>query len=274
MAAITLEQLLDCLAVERTGEDRWLGRNLELPDYYRVFGGQLLAQALAIGALDAPGKLCKSIHVLFPREGDLARPVEYRVERLHDGRSFASRQLVGAQAGRVIFGATLSLHVPDVGGLAHQTPAPDCPGPEASPPGELSMIPLEVRVVDGVDLADRRAAPPAFRFWLRAAEPLPDPGWVHQAVLAHCSDLTVIATALRPHAGWSVADSPARLHTGPTSHTLWFHRPLRADRWLLIDQGAPVMSDGRAFGGAHVYSREGERVASFAQESLVRLRGG
>jgi acyl-CoA thioesterase-2 len=272
MAVISLKQLLDCLAVERLDEDRWLARNLELPSYYRIFGGQLLAQAIAIGALEAPGKSCKSLHVLFPREGDLAQPVEYRVERLHDGRSFASRLLVGAQQGRAIFSAALSLHVADAGGLEHQTPAPACPPPEACLPGELGMIPLEVRIAGGVDLAGRAAGPPEFRFWLRASEALPHAPAIHQAILAHCSDLTVIATALRPCAGWSVADSPERLHTGPTSHTIWFHRPFRADQWLLIDQRAPSLAGGRGFGGAHVYADGRQLVASFAQEALVRER--
>ena len=209
--------------------------------------------------------------MLFLREGDLHQPVEFSIVRLHDGRSFASRQLVAAQKERVIFSATLSLHVLE-DGIAHQNAAPECAGPLDCAPTTLDIIPLETRVADAVDLQDRAVGPAEFRFWLRAGEPLPQDLPTHQAILAHCSDLTIIATALRPHADWSVADSPERLHTGPTSHTVWFHRPFRMDEWILIDQHVPVTHGARAFGGANVYSESGELVASFAQESLIRVR--
>ncbi len=273
MPLIDMKDLLGCLDVEQTGPDSWSARNLDLPDAYRVFGGQLLAQAIAIAVADAPGKVVKSIHVLFPREGDLALPVEFRVTRLQDGRTFSNRQLVGAQGERVIFSATLSLHALE-DGLEHQGAAPECPGPMECAPADLGMIPLETRIEDGVDLDDRALGPAEFRFWLRAEEKLPDELPIHQAILAHCSDLTVIATALRAHAGYSVADSPGLLHTGPTSHTLWFHRPFRMDEWMLVDQRSPVAHGARAFGGANVYSEGGELVASFAQESLIRVRAG
>ena len=273
MPLINMKDLLGCLEVEQTGPDSWSARNLDLPDAYRVFGGQLLAQAIAIGVADAPGKVAKSIHVLFPREGDLALPVEFRATRLQDGRTFSNRQLVGTQGERVIFSATLSLHALEEG-LEHQSAAPDCPGPAQCAPADLAMIPLETRVEGGVDLDDRALGPAEFRFWLRAEEELPGDLPTHQAILAHCSDLTVIATALRAHPGYSVTDSPGLLHTGPTSHTLWFHRPFRMDEWVLVDQRSPVAHGARAFGGANVYSENGELVASFAQESLIRVRAG
>ncbi len=128
MPVIGLKDLLACLDVDQTGPDSWTASNLELPDSYRVFGGQLLAQAIATAAADAPGKVAKSIHVLFTREGDLQQPVEFRAVRLHDGRSFAARQLVATQGDRVIFSATVSLHVLEEG-IAHQMDAPECPGP-------------------------------------------------------------------------------------------------------------------------------------------------
>ena len=273
MPLIALKDLLDCLEVEQTGPDRWSAHNLDLPGAYRVFGGQLVAQAIAIATADAAGKVVKSIHVLFPREGDLALPIEFRATRLQDGRTFSNRHLVAAQGERVIFSATLSLHVPEEG-LEHQEAAPKCPDPSACAPADLGMIPLETRVEGGVDLDDRARGPAEFRFWLRAEQELPQEIPTHQAILAHCSDLTVIATALRAHAGYSVADSPELLHTGPTSHTVWFHRPFRMDEWILIDQRSPVAHGARAFGGAHVYSEGGDLVASFAQESLIRVRAG
>ncbi|MGE4650579.1 MAG: acyl-CoA thioesterase domain-containing protein [Myxococcota bacterium] len=273
MPLINMTDLLGCLEVEQTGPDSWSARNIELPDAYRVFGGQLLAQAIAIGVSDAPGKVAKSIHVLFPREGNIALPVEFRATRLQDGRTFSNRHLVAAQGERVIFSATLSMHALEEG-LEHQEAAPECSAPAACTPADLAMIPLETRIEGGVDLDDRARGPAELRFWLRAEEKLPDELPIHQAILAHCSDLTVIATALRAHAGYSVADSPGLLHTGPTSHTLWFHRPFRMDEWVLVDQRSPVAHGARAFGGANVYSENGELVASFAQESLIRVRAG
>ena len=273
MPLITLEDLLGCLEVEQSGAESWTAGNLELPGGYRVFGGQLLAQAIAISVADAPGKVVKSIHVSFPREGDLALPVEFRATRLQDGRSFSTRQLVGAQGERVIFSAMISLHVLE-DGLEHQGAAPECARPAECKPADLGMIPLETRIEGGVDLDDRTVGPPELRFWLRAQESLPRDLPTHQAILAHCSDLTVIATALRTHANYSVADSPGLLHTGPTTHTVWFHQPFRMDEWILVDQRSPIAHGARAFGGAHVYSEGGVLVASFAQESLIRVRAG
>ena len=130
------------------------------------------------------------------------------------------------------------------------------------------MIPWEARVVGGVDLADRAAGPPELQWWMRTP-PLGDTRHVHQALLAHATDLTLIGTALRPFDGVSQADSTITLHTAVTSHTLWFHRPFRTDDWLLVTQHGPVVAHGRSFGRGDVYA--GDRlVASFAQEAMIR----
>jgi acyl-CoA thioesterase II len=126
-----------------------------------------------------------------------------------------------------------------------------------------------VRVVGGVDLADRGAGPPRFEMWMRTPA-LPDDRALHQALLAHATDLTVIGTALRPFDGVSQADSTVTLHTAVTSHALWFHQPFRIDEWLLVAQHSPVVAHGRAFGRGDVFTQQGELVASFAQESMLR----
>jgi acyl-CoA thioesterase-2 len=270
MALFTLDDLLDCLAIEENAHGRFTGPNLEMP-YYRIFGGQLLAQAIAIATREGVEKHVKSLHVSFPRPGDLREPVDYEVQPIHDGRTFATEWIVGRQKDAPIFAALVSLHVEEEpeGFYDHQREAPSVGAPEDATPRELSMIPWEVRVVGGVDLRDEAVGPPRLEFWQRAAK-LPDGPAVHQALLAHSTDLTLIGTSLRPHPGVSEAHSPERIQTAVTTHTLWFHRRFRLDDWLLVAQESPTVSGGRGFGTGHVYAKTGELVASFAQESLIR----
>ncbi len=266
----TLDDLLACLDIEPTGGDHYAGPNLELP-YYRIFGGQLLAQAIAIAAMSAPGKTVKSIHVTFPRQGDLRQPVDYHLERVQDGRTFATRFITGQQDAKPIFTALISLHIHEEG-LEHQQQAPAVVAPDAATPTDLSMIPWETRVVGGVDLAAREAGPPRLEFWQRTPS-LPDDQTLHQALFAHSTDLTLIGTSLRPHAGVSEADSPDRIQTAVTTHTIWFHRPVRMDEWLLVAQESPTTSGARGFGLGHAYGG-GDLVATFAQESMIRPAKG
>lgn len=267
MPIIELSNLLGSLAVDETAEG-YTAPNLQMP-YRRIFGGQLLAQAIAIGAKSVPDKQTKSLHVVFPREGELAERIDYRVDSLQDGRSFASRNIVGSQRGKAIFAALLSLHAPERG-LSHQQEAPDVGGPDEASPTDLSMIPWETRIVDGVDLDKRDPGPPQLELWMRARK-VPDTPFVHQALLAYATDLTLIGTALRPHPGVSQSDSPERIHTAVTTHTIWFHGAVRLDDWLLLVQHSPSAALGRAFGMGHVFNRGGDLVASFAQESMIRV---
>lgn len=270
MPIVSLENLLRCLELEELEDGAYRGPNLEM-SYSRVFGGQLLAQAIVAAARDAAGKTVKSLHAVFPREGDLAKPVLFRLARPHDGRSFATRQITAEQEGRVILSATASLHVPEPG-LEHQLPAPEVGPPRDAPAVDLSMIPLETRMVDGVDLSDPREGPAQLAFWLRSPAPLADDDSLHQGILAHCTDLTLIGTTLRPVPGLSQADSPEKIHTAVTSHTLWFHAPFRIDRWLLVSQESPRLAGARGLGLGHVFTEQGVLVASFAQESMIRPR--
>ncbi len=271
MPIVTLENLVRCFDLERVDDETYTGPNLEMP-YYRVFGGQLLAQALAVATADAEGKTAKSLHAVFPREGDLAKPVHYRVSRAHDGRSYATRQITGHQDGRVILSANVSLHVPEPGGPSHQAPMPDVPAAEDSPAADLTMIPLESRVVGGVDLSDREVGPPDLAFWLRAQSALGEEPVRHQGILAHCTDLTLIGTTLRPVPELSQADSPDLIHTAVTSHTLWFHDDFRIDEWILLSQTSPRLTGARGFAQGHAFAHDGRLVASFAQESMIRPR--
>lgn len=265
--AFDLDGLVACLSLEEVEPGLVEGQNLDI-GYHRVFGGQILAQALTAAAHASPDKSVKSLTVLFPREGDTSKPMRYRVAKLQDGRTFGTTEVVATQDGKVIAVATVSLHVDEPG--LHRSVAPPAVGdPGDASPLELPMVPWEVRSVDGVDLAARDAGPPRFEMWMRAPA-LAASRSVHQALLAHATDLTVIGTALRPFEGVSQADSTVTLHTAVTSHSMWFHQPFRLDEWLLVAQESPVVANGRGFGRGDVFTQAGEVVASFAQESMIR----
>ena len=271
MALITLDDLLGCLAVRELRPGVWTAPNLEM-DYPRIFGGQLLAQAVALGAATTDDKTVKSLNCLFPREGSTTDPLEFEVEQTQTGRTFAVRRVRAAQRGKTIFVAMLSMHAPDSDtSLDHQDPAPEAGLPADAHAQDMNMIPWAARVVGGTDLRDRAAGPADLAFWTRVSDRrLPDDSTTHQALLAHATDLTVVGTVLRPVGGMSQADAGSKLHTAVTSHTMWFHRPFRIDDWCLVQQHSPALAGGRGFGYGHVFAAEGAMVASFAQECMIR----
>jgi acyl-CoA thioesterase-2 len=259
--AFDLDDLIKCL---ETGDNLDIG-------YHRVFGGQILAQMIVAASDASPDKLVKSINVLFPREGDTSKRMEYAVNKLQDGRTFGTTSIIATQDEKVISAATVSMHVAEESTL-HRSDAPPIVGRgDDATPTTIDMIPFELRVVNNVDLALRDVGPAVFQMWMRApGVPVDARAAIHQALLAHATDLTIIGTALRPFAGVSQADSTVTLHTAVTSHSVWFHQPFTLNEWLLLDQTAPVVANGRAFGRGDVYNGIGEIVASFAQESMIR----
>ena len=258
--------LVACLELHEVEPGVVEGRNLDI-GYHRVFGGQILAQVVAAAAAASPEKSVKSIHVLFPREGDTSKPMRYRVTTLQEGRTFGSTEVVAEQDGKVISVALVSLHIGEEG-LHRSDDGPDVGPPEEATSVDLGMVPWESRLVGDVDLTDRAASPARLDWWMRAAA-VPDDRSVHQALLAHATDLTLIGTALRPFDGISQADSTVTLHTAVTSHTVWFHQPFRVDAWLQVSQHSPVVAGGRSYGRGDVFA-DGELVASFAQEAMIR----
>lgn len=265
--AFDLDGLLACLRLADVEPGVVEGENLDI-GYHRVFGGQILAQAITAASDASPDKSVKSLTLLFPREGDTSKPMRYRVLQQQDGRTFGTTEVVASQDDKVIAVGLLSMHVDEVG-LDRSDPPPDVGGPDDADPLEIPMVPWEVRVVGGVDLADPAVGPPDLGLWMRT--PAADhERAVQQALLAHATDLTIIGTALRPFDGVSQADSTVTLHTAVTSHSMWFHRPFRLDEWVLLHQHSPVVAHGRGFGHGEVFSRAGQVVASFAQESMIR----
>lgn len=270
MAAVSFDNLRSCLALEEGPSGTVTAANLEL-DYHRVFGGQILAQTILAATVASDGKEVKSLTQLFPREGNSESPMTYSVTKHQEGRTFGSTTVVATQNDKTVSVGTLSLHTPE-DGVLRQDDAPSVGKPEAAVETDLGMIPWETRVVDGVDLSDRAIGPASYRFWMRTPA-LPDYAGLHQALLAYATDLTIIGTALRPSADLSQADTMTKFHSAVTSHSLWFHQPLRVDDWLLVDQVSPVFAGSRAYGRGDVWSLDGRLVASFAQESMIRMLG-
>lgn len=271
--AFDLDDLLGCLDLRACDDGALEGRNYDLR-YPRVFGGQLLGQGVRALHEAADGKQVKSFTQYFPREGKADRPVRYAVDTVHAGRSFATCSVTASQDERVIGLMTASLHAPEPGRSRCDT-MPAVGGPDDAQPAEHRILPWEVRVVDGLDLADRTTREPTYRLWMRAPAlggvDGADEDWLHQALLAHATDTPFIGTAVLPLEGLSQADAHVTYTSAVTTHTAWFHESFRLTDWLLLDVQSPVLGGGRSFGTAHAWSAEGRLVASIAQESLVRF---
>ena len=281
------EELLQLLDLETI--DVNLFRGIQ-PDtmLQRVFGGQVAAQALVAGArtVEAP-RVVHSLHSYFLRPGDPAVPIVYDVERIRDGRSFSTRRVVARQHGREIFYMTLSSQVPE-DGFEHQDRMPDVPTPQEAP--ELGALLRQVRGEQATAWLEEWASlelrwigdsrqgglpksdeqPAQVRLWVRTSGKLDDDPVVHQAAFTYLSDLTLLGSALVPH---GVDVGSPRVQSASLDHTISFHRPFRADEWLLYDQASPSASGARGLGIGRVFREDGTLVATVAQEGLIRPRG-
>jgi len=250
----------------------------------RVFGGQVLGQALVAAGRTVEGRVAHSLHAYFVA-GDPKVPILYEVDRSRDGSSFSSRRVVAIQHGKQIFHMSVSLQKPEVG-LEHQLPMPDAPPPESLPSEDefrakvidkipeqfrdnfLRKRPIELRPVDRTDIFAPHKKPPHQAVWVRATAPLPPQIALHQCVLAYASDMTLLDTSLIPHGiGWF----EPRMQMATIDHAMWFHRPFRADEWMLYVQDSPSASGGRGFNRGLIFARDGALIASVTQEGLIRL---
>lgn len=256
--------------------------------WQRVFGGQVLGQALVAASRTVDNRICHSLHAYFLRPGDPKTPILYEVDRSRDGTSFTARRVVAIQHGRPIFTMAASFQVAE-DGLEHQMDAPPAPMPDALPSERelrekvlprlpethrqwfLRDRPIELRPVDPADFIDPPPRPPHQMSWVRATGALPDDIALHQCVLAYASDMTLLDTCIRPH---GISWMSGRLQTASLDHAMWFHRPFRADEWLLYVQDSPSASGARGFNRGTIYTAGGTLVASVAQEGLIRLREG
>jgi len=276
---------VDLLDLEPLEHNLYRG-NSPQDGWQRVFGGQVIAQALVAATRTAEGRPPHSLHGYFMRPGDPKVPIVYQVARIHDGRSFLTRRVVAIQHGAEIFTMVVSFQSEEVG-LDHQTTMPDVPDPDELPseaemrekfmaraPVVLRRIwagdrPVEVRPVDYRHYLTRDRLDPVQNIWIRARAGLPESPDLHRAVLAYMSDLTLLDTALFAH-GRSFLDGD--LQMASLDHALWFHRPFRADEWLLYSQDSPSSSGARGLSRGSLYTRDGRLVASTAQEGLIRAK--
>ncbi len=281
-----IKPLLSILDLERLGENVFRGNSLH-QSWQRVYGGQVLGQAIIAAARTAPeGSVVHSLHGYFLLAGDPNHPIVYEVETLRDGRSFSTRRVKVLQHDRAIFIMSASFQKPEPG-FEHQATMPDVPPPEdlksardlfAAHVDKLPDAmrsywrqpqPIEMRPVDISRYLAREKRTPAQCIWLKADSTLPDDVTVHQAVLAYASDFTLLDTALIAH-GKLMFDTDIQLAS--LDHSQWFHRPFRADEWILYVQDSPSSSGARGLCRGQLFSQTGTLIASTAQEGLMRPR--
>ncbi len=276
-----LADLVNLLDLEVIEVNIFRGRSPE-ERQQRVFGGQVAGQALVAAArtVDDRDRRVHSLHAYFLRPGDPTVPILYEVDRIRDGKSFTTRRVVAIQHGRAIFNLHASFHVPEAG-LEHGLPMPDVAAPETLPGFKERMAPykdmmgdwydrprpIDLRYVEG-DPITRRSAPSFVqRVWLRADGELPDDPVLHACIVTYASDMTLLDTTLLPHQlGWGDND----IQMASLDHAMWFHRPFRADDWLLYDQMTPTMAGSRGLAAGGIYTRDGQLAVSVMQEGLVR----
>ena len=262
---------------------RGVSRDIGLP---QVFGGQVLGQALhAANATVSADRLVHSLHAYFLLPGDVNAPIVYEVDRSRDGGSFSSRRVVAIQHGNPIFHMSASFQI-EQKGLEHQSTMPLVPAPEtlqdirelvaAAPdiPVELKrwfqvQLPIEFRPVDPEQMMSATPGEPLVRFWFRAIDKLPDNVMLHRSVLAYASDFYLLRTATEPH---GIPFPSARLRLATIDHAMWFHRPVRVDEWLLYSIDSPSASGSRGLSRGSIFDRNGNLVASVAQEGMVRVK--
>lgn len=283
----TADELVELLDIETIDADLFRGKQ---PDtgMQRVFGGQVAAQALVAAARTAPETMAvHSLHSYFLRPGDPAVPIVYDVDRIRDGRSFSTRRVLARQHGRAIYALTASFQV-DEEGFDHQDAMPDVPSPEdsfdvvaamrernpdATAEWDREWAALDLRYAVHTPPARGGGEPVPARatYWIKVGGQLPDETLVHQAALTYASDLTLIRVTLIPHGNLTPSDP--RVQAASLDHTVWFHRPFRADEWLLYDQESPNASGARGLALGRLFSEDGRLVATVAQEGLIRPRG-
>ncbi len=242
----------------------------------RVFGGQVAGQALVAAGRTVESRPVHSLHAYFLRPGDPQVPIVYEVDRIRDGKSFTTRRVKAVQHGEAIFNLSASFHV-DETGLDHGLPMPESPDPETLPradeleppsPGRLwARQPIDIRYVDGPPWA--RPLSPSGRqlVWIRADGTLPDDPVLHTCVVAYASDYTLLGSALLPHGKSYFRDD---MMMASLDHAMWFHRPFRADEWLLYSQSSPSASGGRGLAIGGIFRRDGVHAVSVVQEGLIR----
>ncbi|MGW2742108.1 acyl-CoA thioesterase II [Streptomyces sp. NPDC001450] len=282
-----LQDLLELLDLEQLEEDIFRGqsRSAVVP---RVFGGQVAAQALVAAGRTVPAdRPAHSLHAYFLRPGDPGAPIVYSVDRIRDGRSFTTRRVVAVQHGKPIFHLSASFQTYEEG-LDHQAPVPPAPDPETLPTSQErlrgydhldpAVVQKFIEAREAIDLRYVDEPPygkfgeprePHSQVWFRANGKLDDDPLLHVVLATYVSDMTLLDAVLLAHGrgGWAVGDVVG----ASLDHAMWFHRPFRADEWLLYDQESPSAHGGRGLGQARIYTQDGRLAITVIQEGVVRV---
>jgi acyl-CoA thioesterase-2 len=283
-----VQEVLDILDLEPLEVNLFRGRSPQ-SRWQRVFGGQVIGQALVAACRtveDVATRPPHSLHAYFLLGGDPKVPIIYEVDRIRDGKSFTTRNVKAIQHGHAIFSMSVSFHIAEPG-LTHQVKMPEVPKPDELPSDEelkdriYPLLPeparryyererpIEFRPVEFSRYLGEKSENGRFDIWIRATGRLPDEPAIHQCVLAYASDMMLLDAALIPH-GRSVFSED--IMAASLDHALWFHRPFRADEWLLYAQDSPSLADSRGFSRGLIFASDGTLVASVAQEGLLRQR--
>ncbi|GLQ39587.1 acyl-CoA thioesterase II [Rhizobium albus] len=281
-----MEELLSILDLERLEHDLYRGRSPQV-GWQRVFGGQVIGQALvAAQRTVAAERHVHSLHAYFMRPGDPSVPIIYEVDRIRDGSSFTTRRVVAIQHGKAIFSLSASFQT-DEDGFDHQFDMPKITPPEQlmgekelkeqflkGAPENIRRYwererPIEIRPVSLVHYVSREKLAPKQDVWIRTTGPVPNDRALQAAVLAYLSDMTLLDTSLFAH-GHSIFDK--NLQVASLDHAMWFHRQSPLDDWLLYTQDSPNASGARGLTRGGLYGRDGQLIASVAQEGLIRRR--
>ncbi|MFD2182574.1 acyl-CoA thioesterase II [Rhodoplanes azumiensis] len=288
--ASAVQHLLSVIDLEPLEVNLFRGRSPQ-SGWQRVFGGQVIGQAL-VAACRTVAEIAErpphSLHAYFLLAGDPKVPIIYEVERLRDGKSYTTRRVTAIQHGRPIYSAMVSFHRPEEG-FEHQFAMPDVAGPE-NLPSELELKerilplmpdpvrgyyererPIELRPVEFERYLGKAHPEGRFHVWIRTTGRLPDEPAIHRCVLAYASDMLLLDASMIPH-GRTLFEKD--IMAASLDHAMWFHRPFRADEWLLYCQDSPNAHGARGLGRGLIFARDGTLVASVAQEGVVRPRHG
>jgi acyl-CoA thioesterase-2 len=286
MSDALVEELIALLRLEPLEDNLFRGESRDIGTH-RVFGGQVLGQALSAAQQTVdPERSAHSLHAYFLRAGDIAKPIVYNVERARDGSSFSVRRVVAIQHGQPIFNCSVSFQVTEPG-VEHQLPMPMVPKPDdlpsgpQIPPEQLALIPaklqrwltmrgpFEFRRVHPRDELNPGKQPPYQQVWFRLTDRVPDDAVLHRAMLAYASDFHLVGTTTFPH---GISYLQKNVQMASLDHALWFHRPFRVDEWLLYSCDSPTAQGARGIARVMIYAEDGRLIASTAQEGLIRLR--
>lgn len=280
-----VQELVDLLKLEAIGVNRFRGHCQDL-GFKNLFGGQVLGQTLSAASqtLSEGEWAPHSLHAYFLRPGNVVDSIEFEVDCVRDGRSFAMRQITASQNGKAILTMMASFQHPEEG-FDHQDKMPDVQGPE----GLLSQLelsrmfkekfpesvrdiytadkPIEIRAIDPINIFAPKKQDPIKYVWMKADAPLADDHMLHANVLTYATDFNLIGTAMMPH---GVSFAQRDMQVASLDHAIWFHRPIKFDDWMLYVLDSPSASSGRGFCRGQLFNQQGELVASVAQEGLIR----